>query len=324
MATLGELGEFKFIERIAAMAPSASTVVEGLGDDCAVLKFGDHHVLISTDLFIENVHFRRGASKPEDIGWKGVATGLSDIAAMGGIPTTMLIALAAPPDFDSDELERIYRGIVEAAEAYDTAIVGGDITRSDGGLTMDVTVLGESSCLRYLLRKGAQKGDAIAVTGYPGMSAAGLHAQENAVHAPTLLQVHHRPVPRIRPGQWLCAHDSVRAMLDVSDGLVQDTGHLAKAAALGVDIDSSFITIHPDLAQYCDDQSLNALDLALSGGEDYELLCAIDPGHAPSLSTAFEHEFAFPLTIIGSFNDANHGVRVDGSTLERGGFDHFA
>jgi len=178
MSTLRDIGESGFIDRIANLLSASPEVIESVGDDCAVLRVGDRTLLVTCDLSIENVHFRRGAAAPEDIGWKAAAAALSDIAAMGGVPQFALTSVAAPAEMDADELEGIYRGMVDLVRHCGATIVGGDVTRSPDGLVLDVMVIGEAPEGRYTLRSGAKSGDMFAVTGWPGRSAAGLEALE--------------------------------------------------------------------------------------------------------------------------------------------------
>ena len=323
MTRLGDLGEFQFIDRVKKLVSNSENVVEGIGDDCAVLDFHGQTLLVSTDLFIEGIHFRREASSFEDIGWKAAAGCLSDIAAMGGAPRFMLLSLAAPPDTSAHDLENLYTGFLGVCEDAGAVLVGGDTSRSEKGITLDAVVIGEALEGCYLTRGGAQPGDLLAVTGFPGRSAAGLHAQENGHDAPELLEAHHRPVPRIAEGQWLAKRIEVRAMLDVSDGLIQDAGHLAKKSGLGLDIDSAALPIGQDLEDYCAAHELGPIEFAMAGGEAYELLFVIDPAAATALKEDFCEEFSMGLSVVGEFS-ANHAeVRVDNKTPKFRGFDHF-
>lgn len=323
MTTLGELGEFGFIDRIAPLLPQSAAVIEGIGDDCAVLEVGHRLLLVSCDLSIENIHFRRGVAKPEDIGWKAAASSLSDIAAMGGTPLFAVISLAAPADTKVEELLALYRGMRQATDHCGAAIVGGDTARSFEGITLDVTVIGESTGPRYLTRKGAEPGDFLAVTGLPGRAAGGLHAQETGADAPALLKAHYRPQPRIREGQWLCGRPEVHALIDVSDGVAQDAGHLARAAGLGIGIESEKLPVDAELGRYCTEKGLDARELILGGGEDYELAFAIGREQSGEILAAFSKEFDLPATVVGEFTADFEGVQVDGARPALRGFDHF-
>jgi thiamine-monophosphate kinase len=323
MTTLGDLGEFGLIDRLSRLLPSAPTVVEGIGDDCAVLRLFDRLMLISCDMVVETIHFRREYATPEDIGWKAATAALSDIAAMGGTPLFVLVALAMPGMCEIHCIEGIYRGLADAVSQVGAVIVGGDTTRTPGYLTIDVTVVGEAIGDRYVARRGARLGDLLCVAGRLGMASAGLHSLEQGEPQPELVRVHNRPTALITQGQWLGACPGVRAMIDVSDGLVQDAGHIAKAANLGVDIDPARIPIDPALEEYCRKAGLDARRFALTGGEDYALAFAIAPGAYEVCLTNFRREFRTEITVVGEFTSAWKGVRVAGHPADRGGFDHF-
>lgn len=324
MATVGSLGEFGLIARIARMTPTAPSVVEGIGDDCAVLRIGDRLMLVSCDLSIENVHWRRSHAQPDAIGWKAAASALSDIAAMGGAPLFCLISLACTADTETAFVDGLYDGLLDAVTEFGAAIVGGDTTRSTEGVIIDVTVIGEPAGDRYLGRKGAQPGDMLAVTGRLGLSAAGLHALERKADAPELVRAHYHPIPRFPEGQWLSACPDIHAMIDVSDGLVQDAGHLAEAAHLGIDIDPASLPVDPSLAAYCTEQGLAPYDFILAGGEDYELAFAVAGEQSGNLVNAFRQQFHTGISVVGTFTDAWRGVRIAGNPPSRRGFDHFS
>ncbi len=184
MSGLGDIGEFGLIARLTRGLPVSGAVVEGIGDDCAVLRCGDRLLLATCDASLEGIHFSRRHATPKDIGWRAAASALSDIAAMGGKPTFVLVTLACPADISPDFIEDVYRGLSEAVHATGAVIVGGDTTGTKTGLALDVTVLGEATGGRPLLRRGARPGDIVVVTGYPGASAGGLAALQCGVDAP--------------------------------------------------------------------------------------------------------------------------------------------
>lgn len=324
MTTLREIGEFGLIHRLAQMLPAVPAVVEGIGDDCAILRVFDRKLLASCDLLVEDVHFERRNTSPEDIGWKAATASLSDVAAMGGAPLFALVALACPADTDVAFIEGLYHGLSDAVWQAGAAVVGGDTTASLERITLDVTVLGELIGNRYLPRRGAQVGDLLGVTGCLGRSAAGLFALGKGHDAPVLANAHRHPVARLAEGQWLSACLQAHAMIDVSDGLIQDVAHLAEGAKMGVDVDPERLRVDPDLGRYCEEQGLDPLDFMLTGGEDYELAFALAPDDAESCLNRFRREFRTPITLVGAFTDAWNGVRVAGEPPPaRGGFEHF-
>ncbi|MCP4643395.1 MAG: thiamine-phosphate kinase [bacterium] len=324
MKSVCELGEFGLIARLARMLPVTPSVLEGIGDDCAILRLYDHVMLLSSDMSVENVHFRRDTLDAEEIGWRVAASSVSDIAAMGGAPMFSLVSLACPRDTPVTFVESVYQGMCNVFAQYGGCIVGGDTVRTDGPIAIDVAIIGEARGSRCLRRKGAQPGDLLAVTGYPGLSAAGLDAIERGVEAPELTQRHRWPRPRVREGQWLCDRPEIHSMLDTSDGLVQDAGHLAKAAELGVDIDPSKVPLLPALANHCEANGLDPMQIALTGGEDYELAFAMSVENHEETLDSLHKEFRTVVTVVGQFTDAWTGVRVGGEPVETGGFDHFS
>lgn len=323
MTDLSRLGEFGLIDRIGRILPSAPTVIEGIGDDCAVVRIFDRLMLLSCDMFVEDVHFRRAYSTPQDIGWKAATSALSDIAAMGGTPLFSLVSLSCPSHTDSAYVESLYHGIADAAGQAGAVVVGGDTTMSPAGISLDVTVIGEVIGNRYLSRRGAQSGDLLGVTGRLGLSAAGLWALENGRNAPVLAGAHQRPTARISEGQWLCGCEHVKSMIDISDGFVQDAGHLAKAARLGLEIDPDKMPVDADLRQFCLEHDLDPLDFMLTGGEDYELAFAIRPEDGEDCLGMFRREFRTPIHIVGRFTNEWQGVHVIGRPSLHGGYEHF-
>jgi len=323
VSTLRDIGEFGLIARMTRALPGSHSVLVGIGDDCAVLKTGNSLWMVSCDASVEGVHFRRQTAPPWDIGWKAAAAALSDIAAMGGVPRFVLVAMALPPETELSFAEELAQGIAAAAEHAGAIIVGGDTTRALSELFLDITVIGEPIEGRYLCRKGARPGDTLMVTGSLGRSIGGLHALEAGVEAPELIQAHRHPLPRIQEGQWLAAQSAVHAMIDLSDGLLQDTGHLAAAGGLGVNIHPERVPVAEALRKYQDRLACNPLLWALTGGEEYELIAAVDTAQCAELCATYIEQFGESLTLIGEFTGDWQGVRVAGTVPEGMGFDHF-
>lgn len=278
----------------------------GIGDDCAVLVPDAGRVLLATtDLLLEDTHFRRRYATPHDIGWKSLAVNLSDIAAMGGRPRWALIALACPRDTRVEEIEAFYGGMLDLARQYDVAIVGGDTTESAHGWIVNITLLGDGA--RPILRSTAREGDVVAVTGSLGRSAAGLAVLERApsprcVMADVVAEVtmaHLRPRPRVSEGQWLGDADGVHAMIDLSDGLAIDLGHIAEESGVGVRVALDRIPVSAATREAAAALGEDAIRWAAGGGEDYELLITCDRAHLARLSEGLERATSTPLTAIG-------------------------
>ena len=321
MSSLGHLGEFGLIARLTKGLPVSGAVVEGIGDDCAVLRWGDRLMLATCDASLEEVHFSRRHTAAEDIGWRAAASALSDIAAMGGQPIFVLVTLACPKDTSVEFLEALYRGLSEAVQTADAVVVGGDTTGSTSGVVIDIAVLGEATGERPLLRRDAHRGDYVVVTGYPGASAAGLAALQQGIDAPDLMRAHWRPQPRIAEGQWLARRPEVHAMIDVSDGLSQDAGHIADASGLTIALNSASVPVHPALHRHADQLALDPIAVSLSGGEAYELAFTVA---GESVLEDFREAFPdLPATVVGRCEAGPARVLIDGQPAPAHGFQHF-
>jgi thiamine-monophosphate kinase len=311
-------------------------VVVGIGDDCAVLDVtAGARLLATTDLLIEDVHFRRAYAGPTDVGWKALAVNLSDIASMGGRPRWALVALACPAQTDPSEVEGFYDGLLGLAASHGVALVGGDTSASPGGWTVNVTLLGEATH-RPLSRAGARPGDVVAVTGAVGASAAGLALLsrdplspapgENWIEAVTA--AHLRPRPRVAEGQWLGASGAVTAMIDLSDGLVTDLGHLTEESGVGARIDLDRLPLSDATRRAGQVLGRDPLAWATGGGEDYELLLTCPSDAFARLARGLAEATGTPLRAIGEVVTAEAGVRyrdARGAAVPLApGFEHFA
>jgi thiamine-monophosphate kinase len=338
--SLRRLGERGLIQRIrldSERAPAAGVTV-GIGDDTAVLAVTPGAALLATtDLVIEDVHFRRVWASPEDIGWKAMAVNLSDIAAMGGVPRWALIGLAVPEDTDAEEVAGFFRGLRGAAGPHGVALVGGDTSRSPAGWLVNVTLLGEHTGTPRL-RSTAQPGDAIAVTGGLGRSAAGLAVLERGVTdarrrglaedaIEEITRAHLRPQARVGEGQWLGRAPGVRAMMDCSDGLATDLGHICRESRVSARIQVDRIPLGAGVAAAADALGGNALAWATGGGEDYELLITGDPAELARLTLELPRSTGTALSVIGEVEADGNGIRwvgPEGHAVTLGaGFEHF-
>jgi len=308
--------EFGLIDKISAMFP-APAGTKGIGDDCAVLPGPDgKDTLVSTDLLTEGIHFLRDRIPPRELGWKTATVNLSDIAAMGGKPVGTFLSLAIPKDCDDAFLDAFFQGYADAAKAYDTPLLGGDTCASAGALTLNVTVLGECPHGRALLRSSARPGDIIYVTGTLGDSSAGLKAIKDGLPESeltrTLIRRHYHPFPRIAEGLQIAQSEGAGAAMDLSDGLGSDLRHILKASGCGARIDVKALPISAELRQFCGETGADPLELALCGGEDYELLFTLRPGT----------EAPIPCTAIGVIT-VGRDLVWEGTDRDFTGFRHF-
>lgn len=319
---VGEGGEFALIASLTASLKSGDGVQQGIGDDCAVVRFGDKELLLTCDASLEDIHFKRDWGTPEDIGWKAAVSALSDIAAMGGRPVAVLVTLALPQDLPVSYAEGLYRGLAHAVESTGAAIVGGDTTASQSGIVIDLSVIGEVAG-RAVLRSGARPGDVVAVTGAIGERGAGLHALLNGIDAPNLTRAYLHPSPRVEEGVWLQAQSGVHAMMDVSDGLLPDVRHIANASDVGINLLSTQLPNNVSLWSYWAEQGIESMPQRLCSGEEYELLVILAVEEAPALLGAFMACFDVAIHPVGVCTDCAGEVMVDGEPPATQGFEHF-
>ena len=332
-----KVSEFELIAHIKEVFETPEGVTLGVGDDCAVLDPGRFD-LVTTDTMVEGVHFERGWSSPEDIGWKALATNLSDIAAMGGGPGVFFLNLCIPEDEEVEMIKEILQGMRLAASelvpsSFQVSVGGGDITRTPGPLVISITLLGEASPAGPLTRKGAVPGDRVIVLGFLGCAAAGLALLAGELDAdpddyPELLRAHRRPAPRIHVGAMLGLHGIPSSMIDISDGLAQDLGHILAASGVGAAIETHSLPRHPELLALSEACGADLLPLMLAGGDDYELLMSVPPARMPKL-WELARRFHWDVYDIGEVRDAQEGLRLldpmgEPITLDVAGYQHFA
>ena len=297
--TLADLGEDRVVAALSRQLPVHPDVAVGAGDDCAVLRFPGNPRLLQlfkTDVVVEGVHFLTGTPAPA-VGWKALCRTVSDVAAMGGWPTSAVITLIVPPNRPMRWVTGLYRGLRRAADAHRVSIVGGETSRmpGNGPAVVNVSLLGTVEKHRCVLRSGGRAGDVLLVTGKLGGSLAGWHL---------------RFTPRLDQARWLTENFRPTAMMDLSDGLAADLPRLASASGTGFHLDEASLPRRrgATLAQ------------ALGDGEDFELLFALPRKKVPSLLEAWRGAFPrLPLTAIGHLT-AQSGVP---NGAPAGGFDHF-
>lgn len=264
------LHEQRLIARVRRSAVRRAGVTKGIGDDCAVLQVPDgNDALVTTDFTLENVHFRREWHAPEVVGWRCLTRGLSDIAAMGGHPIAAFLSLAVPKALPQRWVDGFLKGLLQLANQFDTALAGGDTAESKSGILADIVVLGSVPRGKAVLRSGAKLGDGIYVSGELGGATAALKQLFRGQRVrPGDYSRHFHPTPRLEVGKWLREKGIATAMIDLSDGLSTDLQHICEESDVGAEIEASQIpraTVGPRHEPV-------PLDLALHGGEDYELL----------------------------------------------------
>lgn len=312
-------GEFELISGIRKLFPQLPEGVTGIGDDCAVIpQMSGTDTLVSTDMLVEGVHFLREDIHPAQLGWKAAAVNFSDIAAMGGEPVGSFLSIALPKDISQDWIDGFLSGYRDISQRYGFPLLGGDTTSSSSGVCICVTVLGRIVSGGGCLRSAAVPGDLICVTGPLGDSAAGLQAILRGIpregDVPYLIERHYLPCPRIQEGMRLAANPDVHAMMDVSDGIGSDLRHILEESGVGAEVDVRMVPVSAGTRRFCQANGLDPLDMAISGGEDYELLFTIDPSG--------ERPLDVPHFVIGKITDSP-GIVWSGSEKDYTGFRHF-
>jgi thiamine-monophosphate kinase len=321
---VSELGEFKLIDLLAKMVGGGDErLLIGIGDDAAAWQGDDSIQLASVDSFIQGVHFTTETTPWPDVGGKALAVNISDIAAMGGIPRYALVSLALPDNSEVEDVAALYNGMLKLAKQYGVTIIGGDISQAPL-VAVTITILGSSPTKKILTRSSAQVGDIVAVTGQLGAAAAGMELLKSKrkldPEADTRLKdAFLHPTPRVAEG-LLLVEQGVKTAIDISDGLVADLGQICKASQVGARIKVERVPIEPTVKTAF---SKGALELALSGGEDYELLFTA----SREIIERVKKAASCPVTAIGEII-AGVGVSLldrEGNPfeLEKAGWEHF-
>ncbi len=316
MTALGPGNEF---DRLRAAFGRLGARLVGAGDDAALVTVDGVDLALSCDLAVENEHFRLAWLSAREIGWRAAAAALSDLAAVAADPLGVLAAVGVPEGREGEFFQELMEGIADAATSVGAVVWGGDLVRA-AQVTVDVTVVGRAA--RPVRRSGAQPGDGVWVSGRLGAPRAAVEAWERGeTPTPAFRERFARPVPRVREATWLRAHGAA-AMIDISDGLVGDAGHLAAASGVALAIDAGRVPVHSAVQAVQAVQAAPAapaapadisLMMALTGGEEYELLVVLPPDFGVAAADAFGERFGLPLTRIGDV------VEGSGVTVLRGG-----
>ncbi len=333
---VSELGEFGLIDLLSGMAYTARDsekeawrkLIFGIGDDAAAWQGDDSVQLATTDLLIEGVHFTLDITSWEELGWRAMAANLSDVAAMGGLPGYALVSLALPGNTEVDDVTALYRGMIGLAQRFGTAIIGGDVS-SAPQLIINITILGSTGSRegKVLTRSAVGVGEKIAVTGYLGASAAGLemlkeHLTFDSESTSALKEAFLKPYPRVDEGRIL-VEQGVKSAIDISDGLISDLGHICQMSKVSARVEIDRVPVHPAVKAHFGDRAVN---MALSGGEDYELLFTASEGIIDRVKGAT----SCPVSVIGEIvpGEAGEIILLDAEgnrvSLAEKGWEHFS
>jgi thiamine-monophosphate kinase len=301
----------------------------GPGDDAAVVAGSrNERLVVTTDAVVEGVHFSRTHSTPTDIGHRALAVNLSDLAAMAATPRWALLSLVLPASMRETEVEEIVDGLAALATRYGVSVIGGNITRTDGPLVVDVTVGGEAAPRKWLTRSGAKAGDEIYVSWTIGGAAAGLEMLKSGMRigASDCMTRHVRPEPRVRLGVAIGRARAATAAMDLSDGLADALDQVATASGVGVMVDASLMPIESCAREWWDARGVDAVNAAMAS-DDYELLFAVPRKRTAALRAVTRRVAQPPLTKIGEFTkDPRERVVLRGGKRDAlpKGFEHFA
>jgi thiamine-monophosphate kinase len=331
------VNERQIIELLGTMtAAGTPDLQQGIGDDCAVIRKNRHQSwLVTMDTLVESVHFDRSWHPPDKLGRKVISVNVSDIAAMGGTPLFVFLSLGMPVGFDVRWLREFSRGLADACREYHCILAGGDTVRSSAGVLVTVAVMGEMQTSRVVLRSGAQIGDSVWVSGYPGRAAAGLELcrlgrTEDAAFV-KLLEAHLNPRPRLELGRQLARNRLVHAMMDLSDGLATDLAHICTQSNVGAVIDPGRLREDRFLAAAAGMLQKDPGQWMLTGGEDYELVFTADKRKSAAI-VDLGAKLRIPVVRIGRIDvkqgvrtlqflpDRHHPLEVD---ISYSGYDHF-
>jgi thiamine-monophosphate kinase len=327
------MNEFELIARITKDAPkTAPDLVRGVGDDCAVIAGPEgKDWLVTQDGLMEGIHFRREWTDMASLGRKALAVNLSDIAAMGGRPRFYAVTLGLPADLRAKCAEQIFAGMHELASEFGVGLIGGDTVRSASGLALSITAIGEVPSERAVYRCTARAGDVVYLTGTAGSAALGLaclHKGDSEEESAPFVNRHKDPEPRVKAGELLGECGMVTSMIDVSDGVMADLGHIAGCSGVGFRIELIRIPVDDSFRALARKIGANPAELAISGGEDYELLFTVRPAHAEEFEKKVLPGLGVGAARIGVIvreKKRREVTDVDGKFFvpAMAGFDHF-
>ncbi|MDD5757705.1 MAG: thiamine-phosphate kinase [Desulfobulbaceae bacterium] len=311
-----------------------ANLLKGVGDDCAVFVTNAVETvsLITTDTLVEGVHFDLNWHPADRLGHKAIAVNLSDIAAMGGTPRFALLSLAAPSNLALETLDLFMQGFMAALAKYNVSLIGGDTVKSDQGLVLSITLIGEMDKQQVVYRSNAKPGDQIWVSGFLGQAAAGLEICRQGHSAlqrnyPELVAAHLEPIPEMALGRALANSGLISAMIDMSDGLATDLAHVCEESAVGAIVHAERLPLLPSTQQAAKSLGLDPRQLALAGGEDYRLLFTAAATANKNIQEMAHHAVGGQLHMIGEIVEGQGVFLHSGEQKDRidfQGYDHFS
>ncbi|EFK10144.1 thiamine-phosphate kinase [delta proteobacterium NaphS2] len=337
--TLGQVGEFGLINKIdeiiamEGIQPPENLL--GIGDDCAAFQpRPGYDLLVTCDCMVENRHYLPRFMSPHDVGRRAMTLNISDIGAMGGRPRYALISLGLRAHMPLDDVIAVYRGFLAELNPLEALIIGGNVTKSDGANFIDITLIGEVESGKMLRRSTARPGDAILVTGYPGQAVAGLtlllqSETTNGWAESPLVNAYFRPSHRAAEGYAVAQTGLAHAMIDTSDGLLGDLGHICDESRVGAVIYEKNLPVSPALLEFSERFGQTPLDYILKESDDYELLLTCAPDNVVRIRHVIENISEIPVTEIGIINEDKGNIRIitpaGRSRLNTvSGWDHFS
>jgi thiamine-monophosphate kinase len=319
---LKELGEVGLIQRLYEF--QGEGLKAGIGEDCAVFPMGEWDLLVSTDLMVEGVHFLKDLTPPEALGYKVLAVNLSDLASCGALPLFYVVGLVSNPEEDWEYVERVYRGLYELSRLYNVGLAGGDLSRGER-MMISLTIIGKAQKDSWIPRSGAKVGERLFVSGTLGGSALGLMELKKGFKESPFIKRHLYPPIRLELGHLLAKGKLASAMIDVSDGFLQDLERLIDASRVGAEIEVGALPLEEGFIKRCEEMGVDPLELALSGGEDYELLFTVEEEKREEVLKLGER-LRIKLTEVGRTIPQGLRLLKDGRPLEiprKMGYDHF-
>ncbi len=336
---LSDIGEFGLIDRIHRLLEKeglrAPGITLGIGDDAASFcPRAGHEILVTCDSMVEGRHYLPNHITPFDLGRRAMTLNISDIGAMGGQPLYALVSLGLKAETLMTDVEAMYRGFIAELNPFGASIIGGNVTKAEHAIFIDITLIGEAKPEKIVRRSTAKAGDIILITGYPGQSAAGLHLLLNAVDGEDLsdhplVRAFNTPSHRAREGKAIAQSGYATAMIDTSDGFLGDLGHVCEESGVGATLNLDSIPISEELRKAAVKLGLDPYELVLKESDDYELIVTCSAGNVEGVRSAVSAVSDVPVTEVGRITDAADGIKLifhDGTqrAITPAGWDHFS